>query len=342
MNILILHSQVPFVSGGAEVLVQGLSAAIANRGHDVDIVAVPLAWNPPAGLLTTAMSWRLLDIRQANNKTVDLVICTKYPTWAAQHPRKALWLVHQHRQAYDLYGTPLSEFTPDPASAEIRRRVFDIDRVGIRDCRPRNAISQVVADRLRRYCGIHAGVLHPPVPRTGLRAESFAPFILSVGRLDAAKRVRALLDAWPRVESGLSLQIAGDGPDRDELERLVATRGLNRRVTFLGRVDDARLRELFNTCRGVYYAPLDEDFGYAAVEALAAGKPVITATDSGGVLEFVADNQTGIVTTLKPVDLAAAIDRLADEKLARWLGAAGPARVADLTWDRVVDELLAV
>jgi glycosyltransferase involved in cell wall biosynthesis len=342
MNILILHSQVPFVSGGAEVLVQGLSSALANVGHDVDIVSLPLAWNPPAGLLNTAVSWRLLDLRRANDKSVDLVICTKYPTWAVQHPRKALWLVHQHRQAYDLYGTPLSEFTPDPASAEIRRRVIDIDRVGIRDCRPRFAISQVVADRLRRYCGIHAGVLHPPVPRIGLTAESFAPFILSVGRLDAAKRVRALLDAWPRVESGLSLHIAGDGPERVELERLASARGLSRRVTFLGRVDDVRLRELFNTCRGVYYAPLDEDYGYAAVEALAAGKPVITAVDSGGVLEFVEDNKTGIVTTLKPADLSAAIDRLADEQVARRLGSAGPARVSGLTWDRVVDELLSV
>lgn len=342
MNVLILHTQVPFVSGGAEVLVRGLSAAVANRGHDVDVVSIPLAWNPPSGLLTTAITWRLLDLRQANRKTVDLVICTKYPTWAVQHPRKALWLVHQHRQAYDLYGTPLSEFTPDPASVEIRRRVFDIDRVGLRDCKPRFAISQVVAERLRRFCGMQAAVLHPPVPRSGLRPEGYAPFILSVARLDAAKRVRALIDAWPRVQSDLSLQVVGDGPDREELERLAAARGLNGRVTFLGRVDDGRLRELYNTCRAVYYAPLDEDFGYTTVEALAAGKPVITAADSGGVLEFISENEHGIVTSLKPADLARAVDRLAEEATARRLGASGPVRVESLTWDRVVDALLAV
>jgi glycosyltransferase involved in cell wall biosynthesis len=67
---------------------------------------------------------------------------------------------------------------------------------------------------------------------------------------------------------------------------------------------------------------------------------VITAPDSGGVLEFVCDGQTGIVTSLRPVDLARAIDRLADEGLARRLGAGGPSRVAHLTWGRVVDALI--
>lgn len=341
MNILILHTQVPFVSGGAEVLVNGLAAAISDRGHDVDTVALPLAWNPPSGLLTTAIAWRLLDVRKFNRKDVDLVICSKYPTWAVQHPRKALWLVHQHRQAYDLYGTPLSEFTPDPTSVEIRRRVFDIDRLGIRECRPRFAISQVVADRLRRFCGLHAGVLHPPVPRTGLRPDAYAPFVLSVSRLDAAKRVHTLIDAWPHVSSGLTLQIVGDGPDRSELERLVAARGLSGRVTFLGRVSDERLRDLYNTCRAVFYAPVDEDFGYVTVEALAAGKPVITSPDSGGVLEFVGADQFGVVTSLKPIELARSLDRLDSEPLARRLGAGGPERVAGLTWNRVVDGLLA-
>ncbi|RIK47037.1 MAG: glycosyl transferase family 1, partial [Chloroflexi bacterium] len=284
--------------------------------------------------------WRMLDLGQINNKRVDLVICTKYPTWAVQHPNKALWLIHQHRQAYDLYGTPLSEFTPDPASVEIRRRVFDIDRLGIKECRPRYAISQVVADRLRKFCGIHADVLHPPVPRSGLRPEAFEPFVLSVARLDAAKRVRPLVEAWVRVESPLSLVVVGDGPERADLERLVSAHGLSGRVSFLGRVSDERLRELYNTCRAVFYAPLDEDYGYTAVEALAAGKPVITAPDSGGVLEFVKNEVHGFVTSLRAAELARTIDRLEDEHLARRLGEGGPARVATLTWDRVVDALV--
>ncbi len=92
MNVLVLHSQVPFVRGGAEVLVEGLVDAVRTRGHEVDVVSLPLSWNPTEGLLTTALSWRMLDLSSFNGKEVDCVICTKYPTWAVQHPNKALWL----------------------------------------------------------------------------------------------------------------------------------------------------------------------------------------------------------------------------------------------------------
>lgn len=341
MNILILGSQVPFVTGGAEVLIGGLAEALVDRGHRVDTVQLPLAWNPVDGLLTTALAWRMLDVTTSNGLPVDRVICTKYPTWAVDHPRKALWLIHQHRQAYDWHGTRLSEFTPDRPSQDVRQHVLEIDRRGIAGCLPRYAISGNVAKRLKRYCGLSAGVLYPPVPHQGLRPAAFEPFILSVSRLDAAKRVDRLLAAWRFVRADLDLYIVGDGPERERLERIAQSSGLGGQVRFLGRVDDSELVGYYNACRAVYYAPIDEDYGYAAVESLAAGKPVITATDSGGVLEFVGDGESGVVTSLEAEALAKAIEQVADAGAARDLGAAGPARVANLTWDSVVDALLA-
>lgn len=340
MNILILHSQVPFTSGGAEVLVEGLRSTLTERGHQAEIVALPLAWNPPDGLLTTALAWRLLDLRRFNDRTVDLVICTKYPTWAVDHPRKALWLVHQHRQAYDLHGTALSEFGPDAASQETRAHVIEIDRVGIAECVPRYAISRNVARRLQKYCGLAATPLYPPVPRAGLRPESYDPYILSVARLDAAKRVDRLIEAFAAVRSRMQLHIVGDGPDRNALESLTVRRGLAGRVVFHGRASDAALLNLYNRCRAVYYAPVDEDYGLTTVEALTAAKPVITSPDSGGVLEFVTHEATGLIAPLDRDELAAAIDRISDETYARALGAEGPRMTESLTWDRVIDALL--
>ena len=340
MNVLVLHSQVPFVRGGAEVLVEGLVKAISECGHTVDTVSLPLSWNPVEGLLTTALSWRLLDVSSFNGRHVDCVICTKYPTWAVRHPNKALWLIHQHRQAYDLYGTPLSEFTPNKVSRAVRERVIEIDRRGIAECGRRFSISNNVRERLKKYSGIDARTLYPPVPRDGLKPESYEPFVLSVSRIDSAKRVDRLVDAWEHVTSDLKLVIAGDGPDIDKLRSTVRTRGLTSRVDVLGRVDDDRLRTLFNRCRAVYYAPIDEDYGYAAVEALTAGKPVVTAPDSGGVLEFVSNEHLGLVTSLDPRPLAATVDRLSDESFARALGGDGPAATRDLTWDTVVNSLL--
>jgi glycosyltransferase involved in cell wall biosynthesis len=341
VNILVLHTQVPFVSGGAEILVSGLATALRARDHTVDVVAFPLNWNPPEGLLTSALAWRLMDFSEFNGRTVDRVICTKYPTWAVRHPKKSLWLIHQHRQAYDLYDTAFSEFTTDSASREIRERVLDIDRRGIADCTPRYAISRNVGNRLQQYCGLDAKPLYPPIPRAGLHAERFDPFVLSVARLDAAKRIGPMIEAMRKAPPALHLVVVGDGPDAGKLRRLADRLGVVDRVRFTGRVSDEELRTLYNTCRAVYYAPIDEDYGYTAVEALAAGKPVLTAPDAGGVLEFVSDGENGVVTELDPDSLAHALSIVSDESAARVLGACGPGRTAGLTWDTVVDALLA-
>ncbi len=339
MNVLILHTHVPFVRGGAEVLVDGLREALIARGHVVDIVALPLSWNPPERLLTSALAWRLLDLSAFNARRVDLVICTKYPTWAVEHPNKALWLIHQHRQVYDLFGTPMSEFGGDPDSRALRERVVEIDRAGIGECARRFAISRNVADRLQRYCGIDAKPLYPPVPRSGLGAERYDPFILSVARLDASKRVDLAIRAIATTRSNLRLVVVGDGPDAASLRALAGRLGVNDRVEFLGRVSDDVLRELYNTCRAVYYAPIDEDYGYTTVESLAAGKPVITSDDAGGVLEFVDDGVEGLVTRADAGAIGASFRRLEDEGLARRLGGNGPERVAGLSWDAVVEAL---
>jgi glycosyltransferase involved in cell wall biosynthesis len=194
---------------------------------------------------------------------------------------------------------------------------------------------------LRRYIGLEAAPLYPPVPREGLQPEDYAPYILSVSRLDDAKRVESAIRAMPSVDRSLRLEIVGDGPSRGQLEQLARTLGVEDRVVFRGRASDDEVRELYNGCRAVYYAPIDEDYGYAAIEALTAAKPVVTAPDSGGILEFVTDEVTGLVAPLNPESLAGAFNRLSDRSLARRLGENGPERTAGLTWDLVVESLLA-
>lgn len=341
MNILVLHTQVPFVHGGAEVLVAGLMVALRERGHQVDLVSLPLQWNPPEHLLTTALAWRMLDVTSFNGVEVDMVICTKFPTWAVDHPHKRLWLIHQHRQAYDLHGSALSEFTPDADSQAIREQVMAIDRAQISSCTTRFAISRNVADRLRRYNGVQSEALYPPIPREGLEHEGFDPFILSVSRLDAAKRVDRLIAALPSSDPDVRVVIVGDGPERLRLEQQAEQLGVSERVHFTGRATDDAVRWYYNHARAVYYAPIDEDYGYATVEAMRAGKGVLTAQDSGGTLEFVEHDVNGIVTELNPLELGSAMRRIWELPTAERLGAAGPERTTDLTWDVVVSRLLA-
>jgi glycosyltransferase involved in cell wall biosynthesis len=91
----------------------------------------------------------------------------------------------------------------------------------------------------------------------------------------------------------------------------------------------------------VLFAPYQEDYGYVTLEAFLARKPVITASDSGGTLEFVVDGVNGHVCDPTPDALAAAVNRLgADPGLAAALGDGGYGVAAAITWDHVVDRLV--
>lgn len=340
MNVVIAASQVPFVRGGAEVLVDGLAEALERHGHRVAVVALPFKWYPKEQLLRTALAWRLLDLSEANGVPIDLVICTKFPTWAVRHPRKVAWLVHQHRQAYDWFGTTLSDFANTPTDTEIRRRIRALDRAGLGECRARYAISRNVATRLERFTGLAATPLYPPIRLQGLHDEGDDGTILSVARLDAAKRVELLIEALALTRQPVRARLVGAGPDEARLRQRIARLGLAGRAELLGALPDAEVARCYNTCRAVYYAPVDEDYGYTTIEAFTAGKPVLTACDSGGVLEFVRDGENGAVVPPDPAAFAAVLDRwyAEPEHVAR-LGGAGQRAIAGIHWDRVVNAL---
>src|SRR4029453_3432105 len=109
-RIVVAEAQVPFVRGGAEVRVQALIEQLQRRGHDVEKVAIPFRSQPKEELLAQAAAWRLLDLSSSNGQPIDLLIATRFPTYFARHPHKVAWVIHQHRAAYELCGTPYSEF----------------------------------------------------------------------------------------------------------------------------------------------------------------------------------------------------------------------------------------
>ncbi|MEI6775602.1 MAG: glycosyltransferase family 4 protein [Chloroflexales bacterium] len=341
-RILICTAQVPFIRGGAEYLVEGLYDALRERGHVVDVIALPYQWSPPERIPESALAWRMLDITQSNGQPVDHVICTKFPSYMVRHPRKVLWLVHQHRQAYDWYGTPLSDLTNIPEHRQVRDEIFRMDRRGMGECYAHYTISRNVSARLKRFNNIESTALYPPSRYAAdLRIGPYGDYILSASRLDRAKRLDLLLDAAARMRSPLPVLLAGTGPDRQRLEDIAAKLDLGERVRFLGFVSDAELVELYAGARAVYYAPVDEDYGFATVEAFGAARPVVTTDDAGGVLEFVQDGLNGLICAPEPAALARALDAVAaDPALAERMGRAGRPLVDGITWDKVVDALV--
>jgi glycosyltransferase involved in cell wall biosynthesis len=343
LRILILEAQVPFVHGGAEILVRELAAALNARGHHADVVSVPFADSPKDEVFAGAEAWRLLDVTSAGGQDVDLVIATKFPTYFARHPRKVLWLVHQHRAAYELAGTRFSDFSHAPQDVALRRRLIDVDTRMLRECAGHFTIARTVSARMLKYNGIVSEALYnPPKLASRLHRGPYGDYVLTVTRLEHVKRVDLTIDTFTKTAPSMRLLIAGDGSIRHELAEYIERRGLRDRVTLLGRVDDDQLIDLYAGCRALLFAPYEEDYGYVTLEAFLSRKPVITARDSGGTLEFVVDGVNGYVCDPTPDALGSAVNRLAgDAALAASLGERGHGVAANITWDNVVDRLTA-
>ena len=341
MRIAVLRPQVPFARGGAEIFTDTLVDELCARGHEADLLSVPFKWYPGARVLTQAFLWRMLDLEEADGRTIDVVVPTKFPSYLVRHRDKRVWLVHQFRQAYELDRTELGQFGPSPEDRALRRKVQELDRIALGEATRLFATSRNVAARIEASTGLAADVLPHPPQELDYRCQGYGVFVLSVNRLDRAKRIDLLLEAVAR-DTALDVVIAGDGPDRLRLEQLAHDRGLNGRARFAGRVSESELADLYARCLAVYYAPVDEDYGMVPLEAFLAEKPVITTTDAGGPLEVVADGSTGLVVTPDAAEIARALGWLREHREeAASYGRAGKAIATEVTWDRAIAKLLA-
>ena len=339
MRIAVCRPQVPFVRGGAELVADELVGELRARGHEAETVAIPFKWYPGTRVLDQAFLWRLLDLTEADGREIELVIATKFPAYCVRHPNKVAWVLHQFRQAYDYDRTELGQFSESPEDRATIRAIERLDRVSLGEARKVFATSRNVADRLARSVGIEAQLLPHPPQQLAYHTEESEGFVLSVNRLDAAKRIDLLIEA-AHVNPELRVVIVGEGPDRRRLEQ--AAGELNGRIEFTGRIDDERLADLYARCLAVFYAPVDEDFGMVPYEAFLSEKPVITTHDAGGPLEIVRDHETGLVVEPDAGSIASACADLARnvEEAKAW-GRAGKAIAERVTWDACIDALLA-
>ena len=165
------------------------------------------------------------------------------------------------------------------------------------------ANSRHVARRIRKYWRREAAVVHPPVDTKAFtpRAEPGGEHYLCFGRLASYKRVDLAVEVCTRL--GRPLVVAGDG---EMMQQLKAKAGPS--VRFVGRQDDAAVRELMARSRALLF-PGEEDFGIIPVEAMSAGVPVI-AYGRGGATETVVDGETGLLFSEQtPESLAEALQR---------------------------------
>jgi len=166
------------------------------------------------------------------------------------------------------------------------------------------ANSMLTRERIKRFYGLDATIVHPPVETQRFAAAEGGDALLMVSEIVRHKRLEVALEAARRARA--PIRVVGSGPDYALLKERYPE------AEFLGRAGDEELAELYAQARAVV-VPSMEEFGITAVEAQASGRPVIAAA-VGGALETVLNGSTGLLATLDDVDsfqrAIEAIDRL--------------------------------
>jgi glycosyltransferase involved in cell wall biosynthesis len=347
MRIAIVTSKVPFVHGGAEVHAEQLKQALETHGHDVELIAIPFKWYPPEKILDHLMACRLLDLEDSNGTPIDRVIGLKFPAYHIKHPNKVLWILHQFRTAFDLWGSPEADLAFYPNGRQVRDAIVQVEQSLLPEARAIFTNSRNVANRLQEHCGIPSDPLyHPPEGAETFYSKPAEDYLYYPSRLAPLKRQALVLEALSLCRQPVKVVFSGN-PDTPgyakTLSQLATHYKVDKRVSWLGRVSEADKLELYAKALGIVFPPQDEDYGYITLEAMLAAKPVITCEDSGGPLEFVVDGETGLIAKSEAASLAAAMDRLWKERtFAREAGLAGHKRYKemDITWKHVVEVLL--
>ena len=340
MKVAIVNNQAPFVRGGAELLAEWLRDKLEEYGHQAEVVKLPFQWSPCERILDHMLAARFVRL-----PNVDRVIALKFPAYYVAHENKMLWLLHQFRQAYDLWGTAYQDIPNTPTGHRVRDAVIAADRVHLEKVRHIYTNSKIVGSRLKYYNGLNSDVLYPPLPNPdSFYCDDYEGYFFFPGRITAGKRQHIAAAAMAQSHGGARLVIAGQPETPEDLERLMAViheHGLESRVEVIPRwISEEEKRRLLASCRGVIYLPFGEDsYGYVTLEAFHARKPVITLADSGGILELVENRHNGRVVAGER-DLALAIDELSgDQVLAESLGHAALETIdrLQISWDRVIE-----
>jgi glycosyltransferase involved in cell wall biosynthesis len=158
--------------------------------------------------------------------------------------------------------------------------------------------SRTTQGRIRAYFGRESKVVYPPVETSRFQPGEPGDYHLILSELMGHKRIDVAVEAFNRL--GRPLVIAGDGPDARRLRRLAGPT-----VRFAGRVSDAEAARLLAGSQALVVTAVEE-FGIAAVEAQAAGRPVVSVR-AGGALETVNEGVTGVLWEGGADELARAV-----------------------------------
>jgi glycosyltransferase involved in cell wall biosynthesis len=321
MKVAIFHDYIRFIGGGEKTvltLARALGADVITTDVDRDAVEkmafgdvniVSLGGTvkaPPFTQLHASMKFRSCDFSRQYDRFVmsgnwAVFACRKHRPnlWYCYTPVRAFFDRYDHMRgemglAGHLYGPYVS----------LHKRLY-LDAV--KDADTVVAISGVVRERVKRYLGRDATVIYPPVDVGRFRYLGDDGFWLSVNRLYPEKRIEIQVEAFRQMPDEKLVIIGGYGKgDHSERYAKRILQSLPPNVSVVSNVDDATLKDYYGRCKGLIATSADEDFGMNAVEAMAAGKPVI-AVREGGYVETIQPDLTGTFVDPDPASVVRAV-----------------------------------
>lgn len=344
MKVALVSSFVPFVNGGYRNIVEWLEHYLREHGHQVERVYLPHV-DGPENLLTQMSAYRWVDLDAA-----DRVICFRPPAHAIEHSCKVLWFIHHIRPFYDLWDSPYRGFPDDVRHRALRDILHSTDTAAMHEAKSIFTNSQIVGRRLKKFNGIDSEVLYPPVFESErFNCRGFNDEVVYICRLEHHKRQHLLIEAMRYTKTPVRLRICGSGSGNGysrELQLLVVKHNLKDKVVVENNwITEEHKVNLLANCLAAAYLPVDEDsYGYPSLEAFHSAKPVLTTTDSGGVLELVQHEKNGLVCSPTPLALAQALDRLYEDRAdCQRMGnmASTSVDALGISWPHAVNRLLA-
>jgi len=343
MRIVICYPQIPFMKGGAEKHVDYLFQELKKRKHEVEIIKIPFMWYPPLKILDSVVLWKLLDLTEANGKKIDLVISTKFPSYVVEHPNHVTWLFHQHREAYDLQNTEFDELKKSSEGEFVRKKIKEIDNKCLKKVKKIFTNSQNVSNRLKKFNQIDSEPLYLPIPDAKkFYNKEYGDYVLYPSRISPLKRQDLLVEAMKYTKTKVKCKIIGFADHKNWLDSKLIESKQRENVELLTDVSDEELVDLYSKSLAVVFIPIDEDMGIITLEAFHSEKPVLTATDSGGPLEFVKDGFNGFIVNPDPKEIARKLDELySNTEQTKKMGKAGLETITklNLNWDNVIEKL---
>jgi glycosyltransferase involved in cell wall biosynthesis len=343
MKIALFYTLTTFVRGGTELLVDDLKAQLEKRGHIAKMFRIPFNEEYETGIFINALS-----IQSLNFDDYDLLISFKWPAYLAVHRHKNLWVFHQFRQVYDLFDKPYG-LRDDAVGNAIREMIIQTDNKALSQADNIYILSNS-KKRMKKYNNIKSKVMYTPLLNSDkYQKKSLSDYIYYPSRIDGMKRQHLVVEAMKHVKSRAKLILDGKCGDETYLNNIysiINKHKLNDRIIINAEfVSEEDKIDRYANCLAGIYLPIDEDSpGIMTLEVFYSHKALITVSDSGGVADFVCNDDNAFIVEPTPQAIAEKIDYLYEHKdIAEQMGENAYEYIIEknINWDDTIRRLLA-